>query len=305
MQNKPPQVKSQTATTTMVVRLRKTKDFFAWKNLKVSLGLNVRLSLLIPYFVIAILFIVLPTILLLTNAFQSNDYANKSEIAGDPYLWRVMGKSVYLGLAAAIISLIIIFPLTYVVARSKSKMFKVVALTLLMSPLFVFTISKVFALKGILIAIFDGNINNEGIMIFGMVYLYSPFMIIPIYSVLSTMPKSLIEASTDLGYSRVKTIFKVIVPYAMKGIFAGIALVFMMSATNLVISNNLLVGGHSAPKMIANVVNDYAEKLNLNEVSKIRGSLVALITIGVMIVVYGAIVFIPALIRKARGGVNV
>lgn len=305
MQNKPPQVKSQNQTSTLVIKLRKTRDVFAWKNLKDKLGLNVRLSLLIPYFVIAALFIVLPTVLLLTNALQSNDYANKGDIAGDPYLWKVMGKSIYLGLIAAAISLVLIFPLTYVVARSRSKMFKIVALTLLMSPLFVFTISKVFALKGILIAIFDGQINNEGIMVFGMVYLYSPFMIIPIYSVLSTMPKSLIEASTDLGDSKIKTIFKVIVPYALKGIFAGVALVFMMSATNLVISNNLLVGGKSAPKMIANVVNDFAEKLNLNEVSKIRGSLVALITIGVMVSVYGLIVLTPVVIRKLRGGVNV
>lgn len=291
---------SQNVSSTQLISKKKPR-----RSIQEVLGLNGRLTLLLPYVIIASLFIILPTILLVVNAAGTSPLVDKGAIASDPDMWRIMGKSIYLGIIAAVVSLLIIFPYVYIVAKSTSKMFKTVSLALIISPLFVFTISKVFALKGLLIPIFDGEINNIFVMVLGMVYLYSPFMVVPLYSVLQSMPKSLIEASTDLGYSKFATIFKVVIPYAIKGVFAGLALVFMMSATNIVISNNLLVGGKSAPRLIGNVVDYSAQHLNQNDVSKITGSLIALITIAVMVVVYTLIILIPTIIRKIKGGVNV
>lgn len=178
----------------------------------------------------------------------------------------------------------------------------------MLSPLVVFTIAKIFALKGLLISMFDdSNFNNVAVREIGMVYLYSPFMVVPLYSVISTMPKSLMEASSDLGYGTIKTMFKVVLPYSMKGICAGLALVFMLSSTNLVISNSLLNGSsQTKPLQPANIIDAFAQKIsNPSPIYKITASSMSLITIAIMASIYAGITFIPQIVRKVKGGVNV
>lgn len=204
-----------------------------------------------------------------------------------------MGRSVYLGLIAAFIALLLSFPFAFAVSRFRSRAFKLIAITLLVSPLLIFTIAKVFALKIIILSMFDSPeaIRSQGTMLAGMVYLYMPFMIIPLYSVLNQMPNSLIEASKDLGYSNFATVFKVVIPYALKAIFSGLAIVFMMSSTSLVISKSL--AGSPKALLIGNLMDEKAVHMRQNALAASQGSLIALITIAIMVCVYGAIYAMP------------
>lgn len=154
----------------------------------------------------------------------------------------------------------------------------------------------------------ESQIRNEAVMVIGMVYLYMPFMIVPLYSVLQQMPASLVEASKDLGYGRITSIIKVVFPYALKAIFSGLAVVFMMSATSLAISGALLKGdsehvmiGNQIDGMSANMTSDIAANTHN---SIVQGSTLALITIGIMFGVYIVIYAIPQIIKKIKGGVN-
>ena len=74
-------------------------------------------------------------------------------------------------------------------------------------------------------------------VVLGMVYDFIPFMILPIYSVLSKMDTSLKEAAEDLGASPAKVFFKVTVPMSIPGIVSGITMVFLPSITTFYISN--------------------------------------------------------------------
>ncbi|WP_242947305.1 ABC transporter permease, partial [Clostridium haemolyticum] len=65
---------------------------------------------------------------------------------------------------------------------------------------------------------------NSGAIILGMVYNFLPFMVLPIYTVLSKMDKSLIEAASDLGASKVTIFKKVIFPLSLPGVMSGITL---------------------------------------------------------------------------------
>lgn len=273
-------------------------------DLKSYVSLNKKLVLLLPYLAIAGVLIVFPMVMLLTKALDHTGGDNAA-IVKQSSTWEIMGRSVYLGLAAAAISLLIAFPFAYIVGRSKSKAFRLISIALLLSPLFVFTISKIFSLKILLLLIFENpeKIKNEFVMVLGMVYLYMPFMIVPLYSVLQQMPASLLEASKDLGYGRISSIVRVVVPYALKAIFSGLAIVFMMSATSLAISGALLKDVKEL-KMIGNVMDDMAAKMRTNDLSSAQGSTLALVTIGVMMGVYGALYLIPLAIRKLKGGVN-
>lgn len=291
--------------------MAKAKAKFDWREYFLP---NRKLIAIIPYVVIASMFIIVPMVLLIVKA--STPAAGLTQNATTQILkedstWDIMGRSIYLGLAAAAISLLLAFPFAYIVSRTKSKTFKVVSITLLVTPLLVFTVAKVFALKIFLMNIFDDpkSIQNQGVMILGMVYLYMPFMIIPLYSVISQMPESLLEASKDLGYSKVKSIFKVVFPFAMKAIFSGVAIVFMLSATSLVISGTLVGSEGKAPNssltMIGNLMDSKAINMRQNQLAASQGSLVALVTIAVMMSIYAGIYLIPILFRKLRGGVNV
>ena len=75
-----------------------------------------------------------------------------------------------------------------------------------------------------------------------MVYNFLPFMILPIYSSLKKLDKSLIEAAQDLGADTKTVLFKVVFPYSIPGVVSGITMVFMPAVTTFVISN-LLGGG--------------------------------------------------------------
>ena len=67
--------------------------------------------------------------------------------------------------------------------------------------------------------------NMFGIII-GMVYTLLPFMILPLYSSVSTIDKYLLEAANDLGAGKAKTFFKIIVPQTLPGLFNGSLMVF-------------------------------------------------------------------------------
>ena len=272
--------------------------------IKDKLRKNARLSLLIPFITIASIFIITPLIFLLVKIGE-NPAASKDMFTRQS-TWLVVWRSVYLGFFAAVISLLLIGPFTYIVARSQSKSFKVLALGLIVSPLVVFTIAKVFALKGLLTKMFDDPeaLKQNWVLVIGMVYLFSPFMVIPLYSVFSSMPKSLLEAAEDLGDNKIKVLIKVVIPYSLKAIFAGVAMVFMLSATNIVLSHSLLPE-HSNLPLVGNLIDQNAVRMRQDAQAGAWGSTLSLITIFVMISVYAAIYFAPLVIRKLKGGVNV
>ena len=83
---------------------------------------------------------------------------------------------------------------------------------------------------------------NDFAVIMGMVYNFLPFMVLPIYSVLSKMDHRLIEAAEDLGANPIHTFRKVIFPLSLPGVTSGITMVFMPAVTTFVISR-LLGGG--------------------------------------------------------------
>ena len=92
---------------------------------------------------------------------------------------------------------------------------------------------------------------NQGAVLLGMVYNYLPFMILPIYSVLTKMDGSLLQAASDLGANRAKAFRRVVLPLSLPGVFSGITMVFMPAVTTFVITN--LLGGRKY-MMIGNII---------------------------------------------------
>ncbi|PZW00571.1 ABC transporter permease [Metamycoplasma auris] len=265
---------------------------------------KLQLSLIIPYVIFTILFIILPMIFVSIYAFKPLEGQQKQlenwAIALRPSTWVIIGRSLLTGGIAAIITLIIGFPYAYIVSRSKYSVIKILGLTLILSPLAIFTISKALAVRGLFSAIFDENqLNNNFFIILGMVYLYLPFMVLPLYQVLKDMPNNIIEASQDLGYSKFKTVFTVIIPYSAKAILSGLGIVLMMAATSIIISDKLLPNG-SQKQLIGNLINQFANTANPFDLA--NSSTLVIITLSVLLTIYGIIYGIPYLISRKKQG---
>jgi spermidine/putrescine transport system permease protein len=85
-------------------------------------------------------------------------------------------------------------------------------------------------------------IGTSGAVVLGMVYNYLPFMILPIYSVIIKLNKSLIEAARDLGANSMNVFRRVILPLSLPGVLSGITMVFVPSVSTFAISK-MLGGG--------------------------------------------------------------
>jgi spermidine/putrescine transport system permease protein len=96
-------------------------------------------------------------------------------------------------------------------------------------------------------------------VIVGLVYVHLPFMVLPLYSALDRLDKSLLEASLDLGASHMRTLFKVVVPLALPGIASGVLITFI-PALGAYLTPDLLGGPDS--QMIANVIERQFKRAN-------------------------------------------
>ena len=92
---------------------------------------------------------------------------------------------------------------------------------------------------------------NNFAVIFGLVYVYMPFMVLPLYATIERLDKSFLEASLDLGASQFTTFLKVTVPLTMPGIITGVILVFIPCLGSFLTPD--LLGGANAI-MIGNVI---------------------------------------------------
>jgi spermidine/putrescine transport system permease protein len=89
-------------------------------------------------------------------------------------------------------------------------------------------------------------------VIIGMVHIYTPFVLMPIYTVLEQIPRNLVEVSKDLGANRFQTFLKVVFPLSLPGVIAGGTFAFVLSMGDFLAPS--LLGGPDSNTMIANLV---------------------------------------------------
>lgn len=261
--------------------------------------------LFLPYLIFVSLFVLTPIIFIIVLSFitpagAGPDY-DKWEMWKDQNFWQIFFKSFFMGIVVSLICLLISLPYVFILINTRNKSIKFILLSLIITPLFLFTLVKILALRGILTLIFDIPIDAEGYLYLGFVYLFLPFMIIPLYNVLNGMPKSMIQASQDLGYNKIFTFIKVIIPYGLKAICSGIVIVFLLVIMSVAVSNKLL-DNSAGNQMIGNVVNDLSNPSNPFDMQK--ASSVVLISLLGSSVVYFVINSIPIIYRKIKGGIN-
>ena len=230
----------------------------------------------IIFLVLEILFIVLPLTYMVAVSFAKRTSSYGFEWSFTLENYRTLGKNVYmtafwnsleLGLISTFFTLVIGYPFGYFMAFLSKKWKNIVMGLLLLQ----FTIGGLIRLQGwMMILRADGPINrilmaigvideplqllyNKAAVVFALSYALLPFMIFSIYSSAEKLDRSLLEASRDLGASRIETFFRVSLPLTLPGLMGGFTLTFIPSMGLFFVSD--LLGGGKIP-LVGNVIQN-------------------------------------------------
>ncbi|MGL5357740.1 MAG: ABC transporter permease subunit [Metamycoplasmataceae bacterium] len=262
-----------------------------------------RTALFIPYLVFFTVFILIPLIFILITSFLPipGEESNDSGLIIDGF-WPTFWKSIFVSIGVSVICFLISMPYVFIISQIENKSIKISLLLLIISPIITFTLVKILALKGLFTFIFDErSINNSFFLIIGLIYLNLPFMIIPLYNVFSNMPKNLLNASEDLGYNKIQTFIKVVIPYGLKAICSGITIVFLLSVMSIAVSDKLLINPEQN-QTVGNLINGLANPNNPFDMRK--ASTIILVSMLIMGGIFILINSIPLIYRKIRGGMD-
>ena len=201
-----------------------------------------------PHIFWAVLFIVFPLVIVLFYAFTDTNgdfsFGNITSLADyAPIFW----LSIELAVVSTAICLVLGYPLAYFISRAKPKNQKFFIM-LLMLPMWTNLLIRTYSIMaildngGLLNKLLDTSfqiIGTKGAVIFGMVYDFLPYMVLPIYTCISKIDKNMWEAASDLGCNTFQVITKVIFPLSLSGVISGITMVFVPSISTFYISQKL------------------------------------------------------------------
>jgi len=221
--------------------------------------------LFVPYLIMFTYSFYLKTFPTFTPAFQFGNYLT---ILHDPQYYRVLIRTFKIAAIVGVSALLVAYPLTYfLVFQVKSPRLRSILYMAVIVPLWVSYLLRAYTWKTILGS--EGILNsflvwmnilseptdiflyNQFSMVVTLTYIFIPFMVMPIYTALEKVPRSMIEASKDLGVGPFRTFLRITLPLSMPGVIAGLTFTFCLTFGDFVAP--FLVGGPNG-FMIANIV---------------------------------------------------
>ncbi len=205
-----------------------------------------------PYIVWSAIFIIVPLFIMAYFALtDANGVFTLANLASLGRYKKAFAISIVYAIIATIITLLLAYPMAYFMTKLKISSQKMIMM-IVMLPMWMNFLIRTYSWITILantgiINTFLGKlgigplklINTPGAVILGMVYDFIPYMILPIYSVMSKIDNSLLEASDDLGANAFNKFKRVIFPLSRPGVISGITMVFVPSVSTFYISQKL------------------------------------------------------------------
>jgi spermidine/putrescine transport system permease protein len=209
-----------------------------------------------------------PSPFFVIKEFNFNNYMKFfTATAGGNAPYSVLLDTLGLALTVTFFTVLLSFPLAYYI-NFKVKRFKELIYMLVIIPLWVSYIVRAYSWKivlgtngilnsaliwlGIIDQPLDIFLYSKVSVIIGMVHIYTPFVLMPIYTALEQIPRNLLEASKDLGASRWRTFANVVFPLSLPGVIAGATFALVLSMGDFLAPS--LLGGPDSSTMIANIV---------------------------------------------------
>ena len=254
------------------------------------------LMLALPSSVALLLFFILPLVYIFVKTISANGIDDFREFFTDPFYLNILWTTVRVSLISTAVSLLLGYPTAYYMARTKSKMRKVMMFIIL----FPFLVSAVVRSYGWMVLLGKQGIvndllkslgiitkplkilNTQTAVIIGMIHLQIPYMILALVGVLQSIDPNVELAAESLGASPLTTFRKVTLPLSVPGIISGCVLVFTMSMTSYVTPK--LLGGSKFRMMATMVVQEINVNFDWGAASAISYILTAAILIAQVVV---------------------
>lgn len=205
-----------------------------------------------PYIVWSAIFVIIPLLIMVYFALtdESGIFTLENITQIGKYR-KAFATSILYAVIATIITLLLAYPMAYFMTKMKISSQRMIMI-IVMLPMWMNFLIRTYSWITILantglinkfLSLFGIGplrlINTPGAVILGMVYDFIPYMILPIYSVMSKIDTSLLEAASDLGSDSISRMRRVILPLSLPGVVSGITMVFVPSVSTFYISQKL------------------------------------------------------------------
>ncbi len=240
-----------------------------------------RKLLSIPYAAFLVLFVIIPLFLIIGYAFTDDagriTLSNFIAFFSGGHNINTLTYSISIALLNTFICLLLGYPAAYFLSKRELGFGKAMVLLFIM-PMWINFVLRTAATRDLLFAIgLNGGEHPYISTMIGMVYNYLPFVILPLYTTMTKLDRSLIEAAYDLGANKPRMFFSTLLPMTMPGIMSASTMVFMPTMSSYVISD---VMGERKISLIGNSIQLYFDQ-GLWHI----GSLVALVMLVIMLFV--------------------
>ncbi len=223
-------------------------------------------------FFFGIAFLIILTYSFLSEAPPQGVYAftleNYISFLADSFYRSILWESVFIGIQVTVLTLLIAYPVAYFLAFNESK-YKNVYLLLVILPFWINIVIRTYAWQLVLgrqgvinytlvdiLGVIEQPIDmlySQGAIVLGLVHVFLPFMLLPIYTSLDGLDRTEIEAAKNLGANKLQAFYEVTLPQTLPGIATGVAIVYVLAFGSFVVP--LLLGGPQNV-MIANIISD-------------------------------------------------
>ena len=232
------------------------------------------------YAIFLMLFVVLPLLVVAYYALVDSNgnftLENFENFFTNGKAWGTLVYSLLVACCTTGVSLLIAYPTAYILARSGIKRSGII-LILLVMPMWINFTLRITALKEILSAV-EGNLAYYAFFntILCQVYDFLPFMIMPIFTCISGIDWSYVEAARDLGADKKMAFFQVVLPLSKSGIASGITMVFLPAMTNYVVLDMI----YNSTYIMGSLIGSYFSAFDWNNGSMISIILLIFILLG-------------------------
>jgi spermidine/putrescine transport system permease protein len=243
-------------------------------------------SLVSAPFIWTMVFLFIPYMVMFTYSFYVKKYptfipafefVNYIAIVSDPQYYQVMLRTARIAFMVAGSALLIAYPLAYfLVFKIRSDKLRAVLYMAVIVPLWVSYLLRAYTWKtilgsngilnsflvwsGVLDAPTDVFLYNQFSMVVTLTYIFVPFMVMPIYMALEKIPRSMIDASKDLGVGPFRTFLQVTLPLSMPGVIAGATFTICLTFGDFVAA--FLVGGPNGAMIATIIQSQFGATLN-------------------------------------------
>src|SRR5690606_4365017 len=240
-------------------------------NEKNKIGFDLALG--IPYYVMLAVFVIVPLLIMVLYAFTTNTTSilniqfttkNFTKFFENFDFVMKLGESVWIALLSTITCLLICYPLAFMISKLKPRTQTILVL-LITATMWINSLVLAYALRSVFLMAGAWLFGNDRIflatdyaLIAGTVFIYLPYMFLPIYTQMTKIDHTLLESAADLGANRIQTVFKVVVPLTLSSVISGSLIVFLPATTTLVVSQYL---GDGRRPQIGDLINSKMNNL--------------------------------------------